>query len=86
MKPLFAKQDTSYQLTLSCNTPISAPLSFITIIINNLIKNAFSFGVGDIIIKLNKNTLMITNHHDGNEIYNQGYGCGLVIVQRICKG
>lgn len=85
MKPLFAKQDTSYQLTLSCNTPISAPLSFITIIINNLIKNAFSYSVGDIIIKLSKNTLMITNRHDGNELYNQGYGCGLVIVQRICE-
>ncbi|NMU25242.1 sensor histidine kinase, partial [Vibrio parahaemolyticus] len=23
--------------------------------------------------------------HDGNETYNAGYGCGLVIVQRICE-
>ncbi|WP_318449417.1 HAMP domain-containing sensor histidine kinase [Photobacterium leiognathi subsp. mandapamensis] len=85
MSPLFAKQDTHYQLSISNPCTVTAPLSFITIIINNLIKNAFSYSVGDIMIELNEDTLKIVNRHDGNETYNQGYGCGLVIVQRICE-
>ncbi len=82
---LFAKQDTHYQLSISNPGTVTAPLSFITIIINNLIKNAFSYSVGDIMIELNEDTLKIVNRHDGNETYNQGYGCGLAIVQRICE-
>lgn len=85
MEPLFAKQDASYYLEINQAATISAPLSFITIIINNLIKNAFSYSIGDIEIKLAHDHLIIINRHDGNEIYNQGYGCGLVIVQRICE-
>ncbi|PLX58199.1 MAG: sensor histidine kinase, partial [Vibrio alginolyticus] len=53
--------------------------------INNLIKNAFSYSVGDIEIELDGHALKILNRHDGNETYNAGYGCGLVIVQRICE-
>lgn len=85
MEPLFAKQDASYYLEINHSATINAPLSFITIIINNLIKNAFSYSIGDIEIKLAHDHLIVINRHDGNEIYNQGYGCGLVIVQRICE-
>lgn len=85
IEPLFAKQDASYYLEINHSATISAPLSFITIIINNLIKNAFSYSIGDIEIKLAHDHLIVINRHDGNEIYNQGYGCGLVIVQRICE-
>ena len=64
---------------------VHAPESFVTIVINNLIKNAFSYSIGDIEIVLNGTQLTIVNRHDGNETYNAGYGCGLVIVKRICE-
>ncbi|MGF1861164.1 sensor histidine kinase [Photobacterium profundum] len=85
MAPLFAKQDSNYTLTSVNPSKIYAPESFITIIINNLIKNAFSYSIGNIGVNLTNNTLTITNRHDGNETYNAGYGCGLVIVERICE-
>ena len=85
LAPLFAKQDASYDLRVLSSKVIDAPESFITIIINNLIKNAFSYSVGDIYIHLAADTLTIINRHEGNETYNAGYGCGLVIVERICE-
>lgn len=85
MAPLFAKQGASYQLSVSEPATVHAPSSFISIIINNLIKNAFSYSIGDIKITLCEYTLTITNRHNGHETYNAGYGCGLVIVQRICE-
>lgn len=85
LEPLFSKQEMGAQLTIIGGEPCLAPSSFITVVINNLIKNAFSYSVGDIQISLNKNRLCITNCHDGNDTYNAGYGCGLVIVERICE-
>ena len=73
------------QLTIIEDDPCLAPSSFITVVINNLIKYAFNYSVGDIQINLNQNILCITNCHDGNDTYNAGYGCGLVIVERICE-
>ena len=85
LKPLFAKQEMGAELSIKQGEPCLAPSSFITVVINNLIKNAFSYSVGDIEISLNENTLCISNCHDGNDTYNAGYGCGLVIVERICE-
>mgnify|MGYP006233815801 FL=1 len=85
MAPLFAKQDASYNLDVKGTVTVYAPESFITIVLNNLIKNAFSYSVGDVGIVVTGSQLVITNRHDGNETYNAGYGCGLVIVQRICE-
>ncbi|WP_063653602.1 sensor histidine kinase [Aliivibrio fischeri] len=85
LQPLFAKQEMGAQLSIIEGEPCLAPSSFITVVINNLIKNAFSYSVGDIQIELNNNQLCITNCHDGNDTYNAGYGCGLVIVERICE-
>ncbi|MGF1906517.1 sensor histidine kinase [Aliivibrio salmonicida] len=85
LKPLFAKQEMGAQLSIITGEPSLAPSSFITVVINNLIKNAFSYSVGDIQISLESNLLCITNCHDGNDTYNAGYGCGLVIVERICE-
>ena len=85
MAPLFAKQDTNYRLRIAGEGRVFSPHSFITIIINNLVKNAFSYSVGDIEIRLDNARLTITNRHEGNETYNAGYGCGLVIVERICE-
>jgi signal transduction histidine kinase len=85
LAPLFAKQGAEYQLKESDSGVVRAPESFVTIVINNLIKNAFSYSVGDIEIELVGYELIVINRHDGNETYNAGYGCGLVIVQRICE-
>ncbi|OLQ92786.1 two-component sensor histidine kinase [Vibrio ponticus] len=85
MAPLFAKQDASFELNIEGEQKLYAPPSFVTIVINNLIKNAFSYSVGEIEISLIDGCLIITNRHDGNETYNAGYGCGLVIVERICE-
>ncbi|HHF2978501.1 TPA: sensor histidine kinase [Vibrio diabolicus] len=85
LAPLFAKQDSNYSLHEQHSGVVNAPESFVTIVINNLIKNAFSYSVGDIEIELDGHALKILNRHDGNETYNAGYGCGLVIVQRICE-
>ncbi|KLV09037.1 histidine kinase [Photobacterium aquae] len=85
LEPLFAKQNAGYDLTITEPGFVIAPESFITIIINNLIKNAFSYSVGNIHIALDNNQLTITNCHDGNSTFNAGYGCGLVIVERICE-
>ncbi len=82
---LFAKQDASYRLNVTRSATVYAPESFITVVMNNLIKNAFSYSIGDIEIQLTEKELVIVNRHDGNETYNAGYGCGLVIVQRICE-
>ncbi|MGB2078988.1 MAG: sensor histidine kinase [Vibrio sp.] len=85
LQGMFAKQGASYQLNITHPQSVYAPKSFILIVINNLIKNAFSYSIGDIIIDLAANQLTITNRHDGNETFNAGYGCGLVIVERICE-
>ncbi|HHX8325618.1 TPA: sensor histidine kinase [Vibrio alginolyticus] len=85
LAPLFAKQDSNYALHEQHSGVVKAPESFVAIVINNLIKNAFSYSVGDIEIELKGHALKILNRHDGNETYNAGYGCGLVIVQRICE-
>ncbi len=85
MKELFARQDTRYSLSVNDPKLIHSPQSFIAIVLNNVIKNAFSYSVGDIKIVLTGHTLTITNRHDGNETYNAGYGVGLVIVERICE-
>ncbi|MFV8454933.1 sensor histidine kinase [Vibrio owensii] len=85
LAPLFAKQGAEYKLEETNSGMVHAPESFVTIVINNLIKNAFSYSVGDIEIALNGTQLTIMNRHDGNETYNAGYGCGLVIVERICE-
>ncbi|MGS0692813.1 sensor histidine kinase [Shewanella sp. 0m-8] len=85
MKELFARQDTCYDLSVNDAELIHAPQSFIAIVLNNVIKNAFSYSVGDIEIVLTGHTLTITNRHEGNETYNAGYGVGLVIVERICE-
>ncbi|WP_108945259.1 sensor histidine kinase [Shewanella halifaxensis] len=85
MKELFARQDICYSLRVEDAQQIHVPQSFIAIVLNNVIKNAFSYSVGDIEIALKGYTLKITNRHEGNETYNAGYGVGLVIVERICE-
>jgi len=85
LQPLFLSQSLGYSLQVNNSKVISTPNSFVTIVINNLIKNAFSYSVADIKIALHQKELTIVNLHQGNETYQAGYGCGLVIVERICE-
>ncbi|HBV77045.1 MULTISPECIES: sensor histidine kinase [Vibrio] len=81
----FDKQDASYTLKIEGEFLVIAPQSFIDIVVSNLVKNAFSYSIGDITLQLDNEKLTIKNQHDGHNIHNSGYGCGLVIVQRICE-
>ncbi len=87
LEPLFLRQNASYWLEIEPKQPcyIYAPLTFMVIVINNLVKNAYSYSLGDVEIQLNRTRLQISNRHDGNETDNSGYGCGLAIVERICE-
>jgi len=87
LEPLFLRQNATYWLNIDPKQPcyIYAPLTFIMIIINNLVKNAYSYSIGDVDIQLKTTQLQISNRHDGNEMNNPGYGCGLAIVERICE-
>lgn len=85
LSPLFARQNTCYALSLHNTATVQAPESFVSIIISNLIKNAFSYSIGNIEIALNGIQLSIANRHGGHDTENAGYGCGLVIVSRICE-
>jgi len=85
LQPLFLRQGLDYSLQINAGAVINAPNSFVTIVINNLVKNAFSYSVADIKISLQQQELTIVNLHQGNATYQAGYGCGLVIVERICE-
>lgn len=83
--PLFAKHALGYRLVTQSSVKLYAPESFIKIVINNLIKNAFSYSTGEIEIILQDAQLTIINPYEGHDTDEQGYGCGLVIVERICE-
>jgi len=87
LEPLFLRQNASYWLEIEPKQPcyIYAPLTFMVIVINNLVKNAYSYSLGDVDIRLNRTRLQISNRHDRNDSDNSGYGCGLAIVERICE-
>ena len=81
----FAKHEINYQLTVNENTPIWAPASFVDIVIGNLIKNAFNYSTGNIEITLKNNQLIIKNPLSRQSPEPAGYGCGLLIIERICQ-
>lgn len=85
MEPIFNKQLMDYKLTLNNTLTILAPESFLVVIINNLMKNALDYSTGDIEVSLVNNTLIVTNPYDRQTGINLGYGCGLIIVERICE-
>ncbi|WP_417881167.1 sensor histidine kinase [Vibrio sp.] len=85
MSEYFSTQDATYQFKEVNPGTIDAPSSFIDIVMTNLLKNAFSYSIGDIVVELTDKSLIITNQHDGNDMHNSGYGCGLVIIERVCN-
>lgn len=85
MDPLFNKQRMKYELVINNNITVLAPESFLVVVINNLMKNALDYSIGDIQIRLNHEMLVVSNPYDNQIGINAGYGCGLIIVERICE-
>ena len=78
-------QQVGFQLNQTPCAPVLAPQSWVDIVITNLLKNAFSYSVGPIAIHLAQGSLRISNQHNGNDLDNAGFGCGLIIVARVCE-
>ncbi|MGL4712858.1 MAG: sensor histidine kinase [Shewanella sp.] len=85
MQHYFAKQGICYNLTIKASASITAPLSFVDIVIGNLLKNAFSYSTGNIDITLQSHQLWIKNPLNSHNHDTSGFGCGLMIIERICE-
>lgn len=85
MELLFNKQLMHYELTINESVTLLAPESFLVVIINNLMKNALDYSIGDISITLIQHALVVSNPYDSQIGTHVGYGCGLIIVERICE-
>ncbi|QUM74871.1 HAMP domain-containing histidine kinase [Moritella sp. 24] len=85
MELIFNKQLIHYELMIDNTLLILAPESFLVVIINNLMKNALDYSTGEISIRLINQTLTVSNPYDSQIGINAGYGCGLIIVERICE-
>ncbi len=88
LSSLFSRHQTALTLTSNSQYTVDAPTSFVTVVINNLIKNALEHGSGTVDITLNNDTLNIQNVKAANESecsQLNSYGYGLVIIRRICE-
>lgn len=71
------------QLRVLAEISLRAPPSFIKVALLNLFKNALAYGDGGVWITLENQTLTVKNRC--GEANTQGFGYGLVIVERICS-
>lgn len=62
---------------------VIAPKSFVIVLLNNLLKNAFSYAKTQVQINLTEQELTIRNDVREDSA-GSGYGYGLVIIERIC--
>lgn len=62
---------------------VTAPQSFVIVLLNNLLKNAFSYAKTQVKINLTEQALVIRNDVR-EDTAGLGYGYGLVIIERIC--
>ncbi|MEZ8739186.1 sensor histidine kinase [Photobacterium swingsii] len=88
LSALFSRHQAALTLTSNSQFTVNAPASFVTVVINNLIKNAHEHGSGTVNISLNNDTLKIQNAQIiSTPEYSQSnsYGYGLVIIRRICE-
>lgn len=82
---LYTQHNINYQLDILSPCQIQAPESFIKVVINNLMKNAFSYSDGTIQITLTAQEISVSNHYQPEYRENIGYGYGLIIIERICS-
>jgi len=83
----------SLKINIDDNTQLNylIPPPVFTVIIDNLLRNAFQHGAdGEIIININSNFIQILNlklepKQTKQETNSNGYGIGLMIVKRICQ-
>ncbi len=85
LSDVFIKQGVEYNLAIERAISINAPNSFVEVVMHNVLKNAFSYGIERIDAQLIDNKLLIRNRHDGSEEDHSGYGVGLIIVERVCE-
>lgn len=81
----FSQHNADYNLVTEEDCTILAPSSFLIVVINNLLKNAFSYSDGTVEITLNGGSLRVVNSYQQEYRENVGYGYGLVIIERICS-
>jgi len=80
-----ATSDTaSWTMQVHHTVQLWAPQSFVRVVLINLLKNAFIHGNGELLVELNERQLKVSNS-SSKEQDRQGYGYGLVIVERICS-
>lgn len=82
---LFIKEGAQHRFEQQGNIHLLVPKSFISIVINNLVKNAFCYSSGDVFIDLNNHRLQVRNQFEADNENSSGYGYGLIIIERICE-
>ncbi|MBR7888462.1 HAMP domain-containing histidine kinase [Marinomonas sp. A79] len=80
---LFPDSGIHYTLDNKHSPTVKAPPSFVVVLINNLLKNAYSYAKSELSIQLHEEKLTIRNDIDPQNSQG-GYGYGLVIIDRIC--
>jgi signal transduction histidine kinase len=80
---LFGNSNLHCNLQISAAVEVSAPNSFVIVLLNNLLKNAFSYAATELSIALQPDSLVIRNDISA-DAEGSGYGYGLVIIERIC--
>jgi signal transduction histidine kinase len=84
LAPLLQREPLDIRLALDEQSKVHAPLSLLAIALGNLLKNALSYADGHIDIRLEGETLTISNPTAAVPDQILGYGCGLTIIERIC--
>ena len=84
-QPTLSRHEIKLAINIQNNIRIKSPAQFIIIIIQNLMRNAIVYGDNLIKINVSNNQLTMINTIDRSSEKHYGYGCGLVIIERICE-
>lgn len=80
---LFPDNRIRYTINNEQSLKVTAPSSFVVVLINNLLKNAYSYAKSELVIHISNTDIIICNDIDAQNTQG-GYGYGLVIIERIC--
>lgn len=85
IKNLYASDGIECRIALNHAFLFDAPPSFVIVLINNLLKNAFSYAATQLSVSVENDILTISNDYKAEHATSgYGYGYGLVIIERIC--